>query len=149
MGVEMGVDGLKQWKSASAATQSTLQLVLGIFLFWVIWVHWPPKRAVGCMGKQKAFGGVLCLVAIFSTLSSFFYFSFVLGFQPCERCNGISSSWQRGREVCSDCLLMVNLNRGSCCHGDGRLHPTMETKVKKLMLRAGSHMTWFLFCFVF
>lgn len=44
---------------------------------------------------------------------------------------------------------MVNLNRGSCCHGDGRLHPTtMETKVKKLMLRL--EVTWHifvLFCF--
>lgn len=41
---------------------------------------------------------------------------------------------------------MVNLNRGSCCHGDAKLHPVaVATKVKKLMLRQENHMMWFFF----
>lgn len=41
---------------------------------------------------------------------------------------------------------MVNLNRGSCCHGDAKLHPVaVATKVKKLMLRQENHMMRFFF----
>lgn len=41
---------------------------------------------------------------------------------------------------------MVNLNRGSCCHGDAKLHPVaVATKVKKLMLRQENHMMWSFF----
>lgn len=36
--------------------------------------------------------------------------------------------------------------RGSCCHGDAKLHPVAAaTKVKKLMLRQENHMTRFFF----
>lgn len=41
---------------------------------------------------------------------------------------------------------MANSGRGSCCHGDAKLHPVAAaTKVKKLMLRQENHMMRFFF----
>lgn len=61
-----------------------------------------------------------------------------------SRCNG-RSIFLTARESEAACQ-MVNLNRGSCCHGDAKLHPVaVATKVKKLMLRQENHMMYFFF----
>lgn len=61
-----------------------------------------------------------------------------------SRCNGRSISLTAGEREAA--CQMVNLNRGSCCHGDAKLHPVaVATKVKKLMLRQENHMMWFFF----
>lgn len=61
-----------------------------------------------------------------------------------SRCNGRSIFLTAGESEAA--CQMVNLNRGSCCHGDAKLHPVaVATKVKKLMLRQENHMMWSFF----
>lgn len=61
-----------------------------------------------------------------------------------SRCNGRSIFLTAGESEAA--CQMVNLNRGSCCHGDAKLHPVaVATKVKKLMLRQENHMMCFFF----
>lgn len=76
--------------------------------------------------------------AVFCALhSSDFRRFFFLG--GASRCNGRSIFLTAGESEAA--CQMVNLNRGSCCHGDAKLHPVaVATKVKKLMLRQENHM---------
>lgn len=60
--------------------------------------------------------------------------------------------WVQGRAVSASrgwsaaARQMANSGRGSCCHGDAKLHPVAAaTKVKKLMLRQENHMMRFFF----
>lgn len=146
MGVRWELFGLKAMKSSMQLHSQHCRVSAGDLLFWVTESIDLPKRAVGCMGKQKwGFSASLLY-----SQHCFLCLSFIRISVFRSRCNGISIFLtERERGVFRTACQMVNLNRGSCCHGDGRLHPTTrETKVKKLMLRL--EVTWHifvLFCF--
>lgn len=146
MGVRWELFGLKAMKSSMQLHSQHCRVSAGDLLFWVTESIDLLKRAVGCMGKQKwGFSASLLY-----SQHCFLCLSFIRISVFRSRCNGISIFLtERERGVFRTACQMVNLNRGSCCHGDGRLHPTTrETKVKKLMLRL--EVTWHifvLFCF--
>lgn len=95
-------------------------LALSKNIFYFIFFFSFPSKAVFCALHSSDF------------LKCFFW-------GGASRCNGRSIFLTAGESEAA--CQMVNLNRGSCCHGDAKLHPVaVATKVKKLMLRQENHM---------